>query len=155
MAEDPRIHSPLPPASGSGSATGKSRTDRDGQAEDQTQTINKRSETLEKSATQNPRATGPEGRTVLSTSNATPILGLGRRDDSTVVYPLPIDRSFDILDSRQLKSGRACPDNPSGHHGAEERKEAPSAQVVERGHQVAMIEVPDKEDDTAISAVAC
>ncbi len=40
--------------------------------------------------------------------------------------------------------------NSSGYHGAEEdREEAASTQAVERGHQVAMIEVPDKEDDTA------
>ncbi len=30
-----------------------------------------------------------------------------------------------------------------------ERQEAASTQAVERGHQVAMIEVPDEEDDTA------
>ncbi len=41
------------------------------------------------------------------------------------------------------------PDNSSRYRGAEERKEAASTQVVERGHQVAMIEVPDEEDDTA------
>ncbi len=41
------------------------------------------------------------------------------------------------------------PDHPSGYRGADERKEAASAQAVERGHQVAMIEVPDEEDDTA------
>ncbi len=46
-----------------------------------------------------------------------------------------------VIDSR--------PNNSFGYHGAEERKEAASAQVVERGHQVAMIEVPDEEDDTA------
>ncbi len=108
----------------------------------------KRSETPEESAIQNPRARGPEGRAVLPTPNATPILGLDRRDDSTVVYPSPIDRSFDILDSRKPKIGRACPDDPSGHHGAEERKEAASAQAVKRGHQVTMIEVPDEDDDT-------
>ncbi len=40
--------------------------------------------------------------------------------------------------------------NSLGYRGAEEdRKEAASAQAVERGHQVAMIKVPDKEDDTA------
>ncbi len=121
----------------------------DGKIEDQTRTIHNRSETLEKSATQSPRATGPEGRTVLSTPNATPDLGLGRRDDSTVVYPSPIDRSFDVLDSQKPKPGRACPDNPSGHHGAEERKEAASAQAVNRGHTVTMVEVPDHDDDTA------
>ncbi len=120
-----------------------------GKIEDQTRTVRKRPETLEKSATQNPRAIGPEGRTVWSTSNATPDLGLDRRDDSTVVYPSPIDRTFDVLDSQKLKPGRACPDNPSGHHGAEERKEAASAQAVKRGPQVAMIEVPNKDDDTA------
>ncbi len=121
----------------------------DGKIEDQMRTIPNRSETLEKSATQHPRATGPEGRTVLSTPNATPDLGLGRRDDSTVVYPSPIDRSFDVLDSQKPRPGRACPDNPSGHHGAEERKEAASAQAVKRGHTVTMIEVPDSEDMTA------
>ncbi len=41
------------------------------------------------------------------------------------------------------------PDNSSRYRGAEERKEAASTQAVERGHQVAMIEVPDEEDDTA------
>ncbi len=41
------------------------------------------------------------------------------------------------------------PDNSSGYRGAEERKEATGAQAVERRHQVAMIEVPDKEDNTA------
>ncbi len=41
------------------------------------------------------------------------------------------------------------PDNSSGYRGAEDRKEAASTQAVERGHQVAMIEVPDEEDDTA------
>ncbi len=39
------------------------------------------------------------------------------------------------------------PPRPGGRTAA--GQEATSAQVVERGHQVAMIEVPDKEDDTA------
>ncbi len=46
-----------------------------------------------------------------------------------------------VIDSR--------PDHSFGYRGAEERKEAASAQAVNRGHQVAMIKVPDKDDDTA------
>ncbi len=41
------------------------------------------------------------------------------------------------------------PDNSSGYREAEERKEAASAQVVKRGHQITMVEVPDDEDDTS------
>ncbi len=118
-------------------------------AEGQTRTVTKRSETLEESAIQNPRARGPEGRAVLPSPNATPVLGLDRRGDSSVVYPSPIDRSFDVLDSRKPKIGCACPNNPSEHPGAEERKEAASAQAVKRGQQVTMVEIPDEEDDTA------
>ncbi len=148
MVEDPRIRSPAVVCKDSNSTMEKAaRSGR--RAEGQTRTVSKRPETLEESATQNPRATGPEGRAVLPTPNATPVLGLDRRDDSTVVYPLPIDRSFDVLDGRKPKAGRACPDNPSGHHGAEERKEAASAQAVKRGPQVTMVEVPDDDDDTA------
>ncbi len=40
------------------------------------------------------------------------------------------------------------PNNSPGYRGAEERKEDASAQAVERGPQVTMIEVPDEEDDT-------
>ncbi len=40
------------------------------------------------------------------------------------------------------------PDNSSGYHEAEERKEAASTQAVKRGHMVTMIEVPDPDDDT-------
>ncbi len=148
MVEDPRIRSPAAVYKEGSSTTEKAA--RPGRrAESQTRTVPKRPETLEESATQNPRARGPEGWTVLSTPNATPVLGLGRGDDSTVVYPSPIDRSFDVLDSQKPKTGRACLDNPSGHHGAEEQMEAASAQAVNRGHQVTMIKVPDAEDDTS------
>ncbi len=41
-----------------------------------------------------------------------------------------------------------CTSQMTGERTAE-RKEAASTQAVERGHQVAMIEVPDKEDNTA------
>ncbi len=149
QSRKPTGHAATPSNVGAPNET-KNRPSRpDGKIEDQTQTIYNRSEPLEKSAIQNPRATGPEGRTVLSTPECDSVLDLGRRDDSTVVYPSAIDRSFDVLDSQQSKTGCACLDNPSGHHGAEERKEAASAQAVKRGPQVAMIEVPDEEDDTA------
>ncbi len=117
--------------------------------EGQTRTIAKRSETLEESAIQNPRATGPGGRAVLPISNATPVLDLDRRGSTTVVPPPPIDRSFDVLDSRQPRAGRACSDNPPGPRGADERKEAASAQAVKRGHTVTMVEIPDQDDDAA------
>ncbi len=109
----------------------------------------KRPELPEESAIQIPRAIGSEGRAVLPIPNATPDRGLGRRDDSTVVYPLPIDRSFDVLDSQKPESGRACLDHPSDPHGADERKEAASAQAVKRGHRVTMVEIPDQDDDVA------
>ncbi len=147
MVEDPRIRSPAAAYFGSGSTTEKAAWP-GRQAEDQTRTVNKRPETLEESATQTPRARGPEGRTVLSIPNATPVLGLGRGDDSTVVFPSPIDRPFDVLDSRKPKTGRACTDSPSGHHGAEERSEAASAQAVKRG-QVTVKEIPDDDDETS------
>ncbi len=148
MVEDPRIRSPAAASNDGGSTTEKAA--RSGQrAEGQTRTVPKRPETLEESATQNPRTRGPEGWTVSSIPNATPVLGLGRGADSTVVCPSPIDRPFDVLDSRKPKTGRACTDNPSGHHGAEERPEAASAQAVKRGPQVQVEEIPDDEDDTS------
>ncbi len=148
MVEDPRIRSPAAVCKDSGSTTEKAaRSGR--RAEGQTRTVLNRPELPEESATQNPRAIGPEERAILPTPNATPALGLDRRVDSTVVFPSPIDRSFDVLDSQKPKTGRACPDNSSEHHGAEERKEAASAQAVKRGPRVTMIEIPDQDDDTA------
>ncbi len=117
--------------------------------EGQTRTVAKRPETLKESASQPPRAISPEGRAVLPIPNATPVLGLDRRDDGTAVYPSPIDRPFDVLDSRKPRTGRACHDHPSGPCGADEWKEAASAQAVNRGPMVTMIEVPDDDDDMA------
>ncbi len=37
--------------------------------------------------------------------------------------------------------------DPAGYHAADEQKEAASAQVVKRGHQVQVEEIPDDEDD--------
>ncbi len=41
------------------------------------------------------------------------------------------------------------PDNSSGYREAEEREEAASAQAVNRGHTVTVVEVPDEEDDVS------
>ncbi len=111
MVEDPRIRSPTAVSNGSGSTTEKAaRSGR--RAEGQTRMVIKRPEPLEESATQNPRARGPEGRAILPTPNATPALGLDRRDDSTVVYPLPIDRSFDVWTVESRRPDAPAPTIP-------------------------------------------
>ncbi len=39
--------------------------------------------------------------------------------------------------------------NPAGYHVADKQEEAASVQVVKRGHQVQIEEIPDDEDDTS------
>ncbi len=66
------------------------------------------------------------------------------------VKPAVPDRTHGIE-----RDGPSCavihshPNNSSGYREAKERKEAASAQAVNRGHTVTMIEVPDEDDDTA------
>ncbi len=74
----------------------------------------------------------------------------GKSVHSAQVEPAVPDRSYGMeRDGPSRAVTDSHPDNSSGYRKAEERKEAASAQAVNRGPRVTMIEVPDQDDDVA------
>ncbi len=152
MVEDPRIRSPAASCENSGSTTEKAA--RTGWAERQTRTVTKRPELPEESAPYPSRVVGPEEQTLRgrpSASNSPEGAGeTGKSVHSAQVKPAVPDRTYGMdWDGPSRAVIDSHPDNSSGFRKAEEREEAASAQAVNRGHQVTMIEIPDDDDDTA------
>ncbi len=71
------------------------------------------------------------------------------KDGYGTIRPAPLVRTFADKGGLPQRNHDPHTDNSSGYREAEERKEAASTQVVERGHKVTLVEVPDNEDDTS------
>ncbi len=100
------------------------------------------------------RVIGPEEQTLRGRTSASKSQEgageTGKSVHSAQVKPAVPDRTYGMERDGPFRAViDSHPDNSSGYREAEERKEAASAQAVNRGPMVTMTEIPDDDDDTA------